>query len=624
MLRRGKDTPAPSAGAADYSVSNNGAARTPSPEPAGDDFDLDAELALVSAESQHAPEAARARPEVNYAPPVVPRPALVPPVEPNPGGSRLRRPLRARRASEPERPVAAVASRPIYPTGLPATPGGHLLGALLVEQELITRAQLDHALATQADSGLRLGEVLIRAGALDERQLTRVLADQFGIGLADLSQQAPDPQVAGRLSEQVAREYKALPLRDVDGVVEVVVGDPQPGMESAIQQALGAPVQLFAVTPTAARQAIDRAYRALADVDRMVKAFESSDTPRLSSTTARDEAIGSDSPVAKVVTMLVTEALRDRASDIHLEPSDNQLRVRFRIDGALHDVLSLPMNMSGALVSRIKILANMNIVERRKAQDGQFATDVDGRGIDVRVSTMATVWGEKCVMRVLDKSRSLYKLGDLGMPDRHPRRVLQDGPLPLWHGALRWPDGQRQDDDPLRHYDRDRRANPQHRYHRGSGRIRIPVDQPDPDQRTGRYHLRGRPPRHPPSGPRHHPRRRDPRHRHRSHRHSSRAHRAFCPFLTARHRLRRSPPSLLGYGHRGLPGRLLSPRDCEPATRPSHLPSVRRALSADRRGDGLLRGNRRGRRRRSSAAPAAIFARTPATWTGSVSTSFCT
>jgi type IV pilus assembly protein PilB len=124
--------------------------------------------------------------------------------------------------------------------------------------------------------------------------------------------------------------------------------------------------------------------------------------------------------VAKVVTMLVTEALRDRASDIHLEPSDTQLRVRFRIDGALHDVLSLPMNMSGALVSRIKILANMNIVERRKAQDGQFATDVDGRGIDIRVSTMATVWGEKCVMRVLDKSRSLYKLGDLGMPtDTH-------------------------------------------------------------------------------------------------------------------------------------------------------------------------------------------------------------
>ncbi|HWG74907.1 MAG TPA: ATPase, T2SS/T4P/T4SS family, partial [Acidimicrobiales bacterium] len=402
MLRRGKDTPAPSAGAGNHFARSDGVARTgaPLPQPAADDFDLDAELAIVSAESRYTPEPALAWPEVNhvpesparaaptptvtYAPPVAPQPPMPSrrQPEPPPETRRTRRPLRARRGGESDN-TPPLAARPTYPSGQPATAGGHLLGALLVSQELVTQTQLDKALADQPTSGLRLGEVLIRMGALDERQLTRVLANQFGIGLADLSQQAPDPQVAGRLSEAVAREYKALPLRDVDGVVEVVVGDPQPGMESVIQQALGGPVQLFAVTPTAARQAIDRAYRALADVDRMVKAFESSDAPRLSSTTARDEAIGSDSPVAKVVTMLVTEALRDRASDIHLEPSDNQLRVRFRIDGALHDVLSLPMNMSGALVSRIKILANMNIVERRKAQDGQFATDVDGRGIDV-------------------------------------------------------------------------------------------------------------------------------------------------------------------------------------------------------------------------------------------------
>ena len=427
MLRRGKDAPAPIAGCVEHFASSNGAARTgtAAPQPAADDFDLDAELAMVSAESRHAARktASFSPPVVSYSPPPVTRSTATPaPVHTVPAAapiSRRRRPLRARRAGEPEAPPRP-AARPTYPTGLPATPGGHLLGALLVAQELITPAQVEQALAAQPASGLRLGEVLIRAGALDERQLTRALASQFGIGLADLSHQAPDPQVAGRLSEEVAREYKALPLRDVDGVVEVVVGDPQPGMEAVIQRALGAPVQLFAVTPTAARQAIDRAYRALADVDRMVKAFESSDSRRLASTAARDEAIEADSPVAKVVTMLVTEALRDRASDIHLEPSDNQLRVRFRIDGALHDVLSLPMNMSGALVSRIKILANMNIVERRKAQDGQFATEVDGRGIDVRVSTMATVWGEKCVMRVLDKSRSLYKLGDLGMPtDTH-------------------------------------------------------------------------------------------------------------------------------------------------------------------------------------------------------------
>jgi type IV pilus assembly protein PilB len=121
-----------------------------------------------------------------------------------------------------------------------------------------------------------------------------------------------------------------------------------------------------------------------------------------------------------VVNKLLTQALRDRASDVHLEPSDEIMRVRFRIDGALKDVITLPMGMSAPMVSRVKILAGMNIVERRRAQDGQFTHQTDGRDIDVRVSTMATVFGEKCVMRILDKSRSLFRLDQLGMPaDTH-------------------------------------------------------------------------------------------------------------------------------------------------------------------------------------------------------------
>jgi type IV pilus assembly protein PilB len=291
------------------------------------------------------------------------------------------------------------------------------LGELLLERKLVTQEQLDKALGSQVKSGARLGEIFVRMGTVSEGELAVVLAEQFGVGVADLSQQAPDPQLAGRLSEHVARQFMALPLREVNGVLEVVVGDPKPGMEVGLREAIGGRVQLYVAPFSSARQAVDRAYRALADVDRMVKAFTATtDASRLASISARDDAEAGDSPVAKVVTMLVTEALRDRASDVHLEPSDDELRVRFRIDGTLHDALSLPMAMSAPLVSRVKILANMNIVERRKAQDGQFTTDVDGRGIDVRVSTMATMFGEKCVMRILDKTRSLYKLGELGMP----------------------------------------------------------------------------------------------------------------------------------------------------------------------------------------------------------------
>ena len=324
-------------------------------------------------------------------------------------------PLRsARRGHEPTN-----GTHPTAPAALedPSPRTGPLLGTLLLGQELVDPEQLDLALAEQPSSGLAPRRALIRTGILDERQLTAVLAEQFGIEVGDLSRQAPDPQLAGRLSEAVARKYMAVPLREVDGVVDVVVGNPRPGMEAELRRAIGSPIQLYVVPASTARQALDRAYRALADVDRMVKAFTAVDAPRLAGSEPRaTRPSGPTRPVAKVVTMLVTEALRDRASDIHLEPSDGELRVRFRIDGALHDVLTLPITMAGALVSRVKILADMNIVERRKAQDGQFATEVDGRGIDVRVSTMATVFGEKCVMRVLDKSRSLYKLGQLGMP----------------------------------------------------------------------------------------------------------------------------------------------------------------------------------------------------------------
>ena len=312
--------------------------------------------------------------------------------------------------AEPERDRSPVDDVPV-PSSSPRR-----LGELLVADGVISNEHLTEALLEQPGSGMRIGEVLVRSGSLDEGQVTFVLARQFGLGTIDLSQEAPDPGVITRLDETLARALTALALREVDGVVEVAVGDPRPGLDAEIREALGAPVRLLVATPTAVRQAIDRSYRALAGVDRLVGAFVAAEGSRNASETARAEAVSSDAPVAQLVTLLVTQALRDRASDVHLEPSDSQMRVRLRIDGALHDVLTLPIAMAGALVSRIKILADMNIVERRKAQDGQFSTDVDGRGIDVRVSTMATVWGEKCVLRILDKSRPLFKFDQLGMP----------------------------------------------------------------------------------------------------------------------------------------------------------------------------------------------------------------
>jgi type IV pilus assembly protein PilB len=137
--------------------------------------------------------------------------------------------------------------------------------------------------------------------------------------------------------------------------------------------------------------------------------------------TAKNVDVTADeAPVVQVVNMLITQALRDRASDVHIEPQDSRVRVRYRIDGALHDVMALPDSMGPAIASRLKITAGMNIVERRRAQDGQIAMTIDGRDLDIRVATTGTIWGEKVVLRLLDKSRPLYRLGDLGMPtDTH-------------------------------------------------------------------------------------------------------------------------------------------------------------------------------------------------------------
>lgn len=163
-------------------------------------------------------------------------------------------------------------------------------------------------------------------------------------------------------------------------------------------------------------RAIATSYRALTGLDARIEGYEAQDAllreaAKLSSTPTNDEA-----PVVHVVQQVFTQALRDRASDIHIEPQSDRLRVRFRVDGALHDVIDLPGSMAAAVVSRVKILAGMNIVERRRPQDGQISMELDRRAVDIRVSTTPTIGGEKVVLRVLDKSRPLYHLTDLGMP----------------------------------------------------------------------------------------------------------------------------------------------------------------------------------------------------------------
>ncbi|HZQ26353.1 MAG TPA: GspE/PulE family protein [Acidimicrobiales bacterium] len=300
-------------------------------------------------------------------------------------------------------------------------PGGRRLGELLVEARLIRPPQVAAALVQQDGGDKRLGTLLVELGALGERDLTRILAEQLALEVADLRSEAADQQALDLLPESVARSLSALPLRLADGRVQVVVADPSAALEQRLAATMGHPVELLLAPASEVRRAIDNSYRALGGVDRLVQAFEAGEASRARAQAVVQPAeVSTDAPVVQVANLVITQALRDRASDIHIEPQDDLLRVRFRIDGALHDTLALPASIAPALVSRLKIMAGMNIVERRRSQDGQIAMEVDGRSIDIRVATTATIWGEKCVLRLLDKSRALYRLHDLGMPsDTH-------------------------------------------------------------------------------------------------------------------------------------------------------------------------------------------------------------
>ena len=297
--------------------------------------------------------------------------------------------------------------------------GWQQLGALLLQRNAISQHQLSEALLQQGASGKRIGALLVELGALSEREVSEVLAAQLNLALVDLGDQSPQPDAVAMLAESVARAHLAIPMSRSGETLVIAVADPTPELLAELQASTKSLVTLVVAPGGDIRRAIDSSYRSLSGIDEFVEAFQKTSTKTKAVNLTSDSVTG-DAPIVQVVNKIITQALRDRASDIHLEPQDERLRVRFRIDGALHDVLALPSEMAPALTSRLKIMAGMNIVERRRPQDGQIAMDVDGRAVDIRVATTGVIWGEKVVLRVLDKSRPLYKLNDLGMPaDTH-------------------------------------------------------------------------------------------------------------------------------------------------------------------------------------------------------------
>ncbi|MCU1461983.1 MAG: type secretory pathway, ATPase PulE/Tfp pilus assembly pathway, ATPase PilB [Acidimicrobiales bacterium] len=291
------------------------------------------------------------------------------------------------------------------------------LGALLVARGLLTREQLDAALLEHERTRMSLGRVLIEEGIVSEPDLVATLAAQIGLEYIDLEDYPTDAAAAGMIPSALARRYQALPIGwDGDRLV-VAMADPSNVFAvDDIRTITGAEVRTVVATRSGIAEAIDRYHRLDADVESVsalaAGEFETEDD--LSSV----REVTEDAPIVKLVNLLITQAVQDRASDIHIEPGERDVRVRYRIDGVLHEVMRSAKNIQSGLTSRLKIMADLNIAERRVPQDGRITAMVQGKAVDLRVATLPTVFGEKVVMRILDKSTALLNLSDLGfLPD---------------------------------------------------------------------------------------------------------------------------------------------------------------------------------------------------------------
>ena len=292
-------------------------------------------------------------------------------------------------------------------------PRGRPLGEILLERGAVRSEILKEALRLQKRDHRPLGELLVEKG-VRERDLVSALSLQTGCAIVDLAVEVSTDEALLSLDGPTARGLGVLPLSlDDAGSLHVATSALHSAeLLDAVKTAAGRDVVLHLTGRQALQIAIDRHYGVIDRIDRAAARAVGNRVQQAPSSAA---TVAVDAPVVQLVDLLLAQGVRDRASDIHIEPQEDRLRVRLRVDGTLLDVNDLPRDLAGSIASRIKVMASMDIVDRHRAQDGQIATVIDGREIDIRVASMETIWGEKIVLRLLDKSRSLVSLARLGL-----------------------------------------------------------------------------------------------------------------------------------------------------------------------------------------------------------------
>jgi len=286
------------------------------------------------------------------------------------------------------------------------------LGEMLIEENLITAEQLKNALELQRRQGGKLSQILIDQRLVKAEDLAAVFSVQLNVPLIDLKRHLVQPNALQFVPEDMARKHTLIPLDVVGDSLIVVMADPEdiPTIEDIKAQSRMR-VEIALGIPSDIEQAIDLNYGSRGEIEKQVSQY----APPVEEEAGVTSEIIARTPIAQTLDLLIAQAVRDRASDVHIEPQENRLRIRYRIDGILHDMFSLPLSAHTALVTRVKILAEMNIAEQRRPQDGQFSIKVGDREVDIRAATMETACGERVALRILDKSLSLFTLPELGL-----------------------------------------------------------------------------------------------------------------------------------------------------------------------------------------------------------------
>jgi type IV pilus assembly protein PilB len=311
-----------------------------------------------------------------------------------------------------------------------APAGGDRLGDILIKEGLISREQLNQALAEQKASKHRLGYVLVKLGLVQELEITKLLARQYRMPAVDLSRFEVDPKLIKLIPGDVATKHVVLPLKREGRTLTIAMADPT---DHGLLEDLKF-ITRYDLFPVIAgeytlRTLIEKYYESSdQQLQTLLKDMEGLGEEEVEIVEEQEEegaANVDDAPVVKLINGLLTEAVRRGASDIHIEPFEHEIRVRFRVDGALLEIMKPPMKMKAALTSRVKILSQLNIAERRVPQDGRLKLKMGNRVIDFRVSTLPVLFGEKLVLRILDKGNLTLDLQKFGFEPKAEAELLK-------------------------------------------------------------------------------------------------------------------------------------------------------------------------------------------------------